>query len=183
MELSEILDTKKLLKPNIRKGDYITLGEMLLIDKDAARKRYERNKEDAVIAMKGLIKDRLESVAAYYIEQSNTISGLNSFDKSNEAIIDTVVTRSGRIAVVIKLVDNHFFTVYKTESDFNKYAHEFVELVLKDNPQITTIISDFNKNYPSSILSSISNLKVERVDSHRGAFNIAGILQKIASKY
>ncbi len=51
------LEQKK-LKNKVRNGDFILLGQMLNITKDAAKMRFYRGKEDAVLGLKKIIETR-----------------------------------------------------------------------------------------------------------------------------
>ena len=55
----------------IRKGDYVTLGEMLIENQETARTKYRRGKPEAVLAMQKIVSTR-ESLVSKYRNYSNT---------------------------------------------------------------------------------------------------------------
>ncbi|SCY94241.1 hypothetical protein [Flavobacterium caeni] len=51
--------TKEEIKNKMQTGDYLTLAKMLKLDNpDAARKRFMRNKADAIAAMETIVMSR-----------------------------------------------------------------------------------------------------------------------------
>lgn len=52
--------TKDDIKKAIRNGDYITLGEMLGCDSNAARMRFNRGNTEAIEAMEKIVTQRKE---------------------------------------------------------------------------------------------------------------------------
>ncbi|AUS04521.1 hypothetical protein [Pseudotamlana carrageenivorans] len=72
MKPQEILEVKTAIKHAIRRGDYVVLGKMLSKTTDAARMRYNRNKADAVLAMKKIVEDRAKTIEGYIHDSANT---------------------------------------------------------------------------------------------------------------
>lgn len=58
MELDEIRKLREELEGKMVYGDFHTLSKMLNIGHDAARKRFKRDNEQAVLAMKEFIEAR-----------------------------------------------------------------------------------------------------------------------------
>lgn len=69
MERFEVVRIKEQIKPNILKGDFVTLGKMMGLEPDTARQRFNRDKEDAVLAMQTLLENRNEFIEEYQKNQ------------------------------------------------------------------------------------------------------------------
>ncbi len=68
MQHLEIIQIKQQIINKIVNGDYITLGKMLDKAPATARRRFERNKEDAVLGMQLIIQQREDLIKSYKIE-------------------------------------------------------------------------------------------------------------------
>lgn len=167
MELTQILEIKQVLKLNIRKGDYVILGEMMGMARTAAHKRYERNKEDAVLAMKEIVDNRIKLISRF--------KGI--------AILDWVQTKSGSFAIVIKTDYIHFEKICKTQKDMESYAPEFIGIVLKNNAGLKKIITACSLGKIPAVKIVIAKYRVEQYQQHPRAFEIEGLMFRITAKY
>lgn len=80
MKTNEIVRIKEQILPRIRKGDFITLGEMLGISQDNARMRFIRNKEDVVVALQALVLFREQLIERFKKCSCSTDISNISFD-------------------------------------------------------------------------------------------------------
>lgn len=65
MNQMDIDRIKGQIKSKIRKGDYVTLSQMLGVNQDTARTQFRRDKPPAVLAMKQIIISREEMIESY----------------------------------------------------------------------------------------------------------------------
>lgn len=185
MELTEIIAIKQELKPNIRKGDYITLGEMLSTTPETARKRFERDNEESVLAVKIIISERIKMIASYRRLQNASLFLSKQSNKKNKnlAFLDTINTSSGRFAVVIKLGNTHYTKVYKSIAFGKKFGCEFIELVLKEHPELESIVLDSWFGKLPQVIETVSAFDLIQYPRHKRAHEIESLMSEVAAKY
>lgn len=74
MNQNEIDLVKGQIKSKIRKGDYITLGEMISENQETARSRFRRGNYKAVMAMKQIVESREKLIEDFNSEQKKEVN-------------------------------------------------------------------------------------------------------------
>ncbi|OBX17508.1 MULTISPECIES: hypothetical protein [Bizionia] len=176
MKAAEILDIKNLIKRNIVKGDYITLGKMLDCEHSTARMRFNRDNEEAVLAMKEIVDNRSQLIQKYKSVQ--TINGI----PVGFAILDCGVAKSGRLLML--LITNHksHEIVYDNASDMDSKCHEFIERILKQD-KVASIITDCSIGYIPNVIKVIKSLKITQYHQHKFASRSESIMQLLLKRY
>ena len=65
MQTSDTAKLKAEIDPKVKKGDFITLGEMIGVPQNTARMRYKRDDADAILAMKKIVDTRDQLIKSY----------------------------------------------------------------------------------------------------------------------
>lgn len=71
MERFRIVRIKEQIKQKVLSGDFVTLGRLINQKPDTARQRFNRDKQDAVIAMRDFIKQRENFIKNYEQKDEN----------------------------------------------------------------------------------------------------------------
>ena len=179
MKASEIIDIKNLIKSNIVKGDYITLGKMLDVEHTASRMRFNRNNEEAVLAMKEIIDNRDQLIKNYKSRQMvKTINGL----PDGFAVLDCVAAKTGRLVMVVITNYKNHETVFPDVNTMDANCHQYIKDVLKHD-KVTSIITDCHLGYLPKVVETIKALGIKQFYHHEFASRSESIMQLVHKRY
>ena len=82
MQLIEIQAIKDEIKSRIESGDYITLSKILLVKRNTAVTRFERNKKHAVLIMRDIINEKEKTILKLKNKYSTYNNKLYTHEKS-----------------------------------------------------------------------------------------------------
>lgn len=169
MENSKDVRLSEQFKAKIKRGDFVTLGQLLDVQPEAARMQFNRNKEEAVLGMVDIIENREAFILNYAL-------------KDRSVILDCAITKGMKFLVVIQFDGKLHHNFYDTTELMKLRVADFITEVLQEVPANTKlIVTDCSIGFLPSVINAIKNFGFKQVFRHPSSSKVEALVQKLTS--
>lgn len=170
MENSKDVRLSEQFKAKIKRGDFVTLGQLLDVQPEAARMKFNRGKEEAVLGMVDIVDNRESFILNY---------GL----KDRSVTLDCAITKGMKFIVVIQFDGSLHYNLYETTELMKLRVADFITEVLQEVPAETKLITtDCSIGFLPDVITCIKNFGFKQVFRNPSAYKVEALVKKINFK-